>query len=44
MMRRLAQGPKRIEEKSAPKNGPLVPPATGKIDHLAAKIKAAVTP
>jgi hypothetical protein len=31
MMRRLAQGPKRTEEKTAPKKWPLVPPATGKL-------------
>jgi hypothetical protein len=41
---RLAQGPKRTDEKTAPKKWPLVPPATGKLSIWAAKMKAAVTP
>jgi hypothetical protein len=41
---RLAQGPRRTDEKTAPRKWPLVPPATGKLSIWAAKIKAAVTP
>jgi hypothetical protein len=43
-MMRLAHGPKRTDEKIAPRKWPLVPPATGKFSIWAAKIKAAVTP